>query len=123
MAPAADRDAAPGADGLVRMSGMVEKPKPAEAPSRLSITGRYILQPGIFALLADQTAGAGGEIQLTDAMARLMRTSDFHALAYRGASYDCGDKLGYLRATAAFALADPELGAQARATLERVLRG
>lgn len=123
IAPASGNGDGPGPDGLVRMAGMVEKPSPAEAPSRLSITGRYILEPDIFALLADQTAGAGGEIQLTDAMARLMRKSDFHALAYAGTSYDCGDKLGYLRATAAFALADPELGAAARATLERVLGG
>jgi UTP--glucose-1-phosphate uridylyltransferase len=112
----------PRADGLVRMSGMVEKPKPKDAPSRLSITGRYILEPAIFGLLADQTAGAGGEIQLTDAMARLMAKSAFHALAYKGVSYDCGDKLGYLRATAAFALADTALGAQARATLEGLLK-
>jgi UTP--glucose-1-phosphate uridylyltransferase len=115
--------AALSAQGLVRMSGMVEKPRPENTPSQLIITGRYILQPGIFALLADQSAGAGGEIQLTDAMVRLMAKSDFHALIYEGKSYDCGDKIGYLRATAAFALADPELGEEARATLERVLRG
>jgi UTP--glucose-1-phosphate uridylyltransferase len=114
-------DGSPRADGLVRMTGMVEKPKPKDAPSRLSITGRYILEPAIFGLLADQGAGAGGEIQLTDAMARLMARSAFHALAYQGLSYDCGDKLGYLRACAAFALADPELGAQARATLRGLL--
>jgi UTP--glucose-1-phosphate uridylyltransferase len=114
---------APSAAGLVRMSGMVEKPKPAEAPSRLSITGRYILQPEIFKLLADQGAGAGGEIQLTDAMARLMKTSPFHALAYTGDSYDCGDKIGYLRACAAMGLADAQFGPQARAMLEALLKG
>ena len=110
-------------DGLVKMSGMVEKPKPADAPSRLSITGRYILEPAIFGLLADQGAGAGGEIQLTDAMARLMATRPFHALAYTGRSYDCGDKVGYLEATVAAALADPEHADAARATVERLLKG
>jgi UTP--glucose-1-phosphate uridylyltransferase len=113
----------PDAGGLVKMTGMVEKPKPAEAPSRLSITGRYILEPGIFKLLADQGAGAGGEIQLTDAMARLMAKSSFHALVYKGQSYDCGDKIGYLRAFAAMALADKQLGGQAKATLEALLKG
>jgi len=111
----------PRADGLVRMSGMVEKPKAADAPSRLAITGRYILQPEIFSLLADQDPGAGGEIQLTDAMARLMGKSDFHAIAYTGRSYDCGDKIGYLEACVAFALMDRELGGAARETVARVL--
>jgi UTP--glucose-1-phosphate uridylyltransferase len=111
------------ARGLVRMTGMVEKPKPAEAPSRLSITGRYILEPEVFGLLADQGAGAGGEIQLTDAMARLMQKSAFHALAYTGVSYDCGDKIGYLRACVAMGLADPQLGPQARAMVEGLLKG
>jgi len=114
-------DGEPRADGLVRMTGMVEKPKAADAPSRLSITGRYILQPEIFALLADQDPGAGGEIQLTDAMARLMDKSDFHAIAYKGRSYDCGDKVGYLEACVAFALMDKELGGAARETVARVL--
>ena len=108
-------------DGLVKMSGMVEKPKASEAPSRLSITGRYILQPEIFKLLADQGAGAGGEIQLTDAMARLMATSPFHALAYTGRSYDCGDKVGYLEASVAFALMDEEFAGAARETVARLL--
>jgi len=106
---------------LLKMKGMVEKPKREEAPSNLFISGRYILQPEIFDLLASQQAGAGGEIQLTDAMARLMQTQDFHALEYDGRTYDCGDKLGYLRATAAFALAHDELGAQAADTLRAAL--
>ena len=106
---------------LLKMKGMVEKPKREEAPSNLFISGRYILQPEIFDLLASQQAGAGGEIQLTDAMARLMQTQDFHALEYDGLTYDCGDKLGYLRATAAFALAHDELGAQAADTLRAAL--
>jgi UTP--glucose-1-phosphate uridylyltransferase len=102
---------------LIKMKGMVEKPKRELAPSNLFISGRYILQPEIFALLASQTPGAGGEIQLTDAMARLMQTQSFHALEYDGRSYDCGDKLGYLRANAAFALANAEYGARAAQTL------
>jgi UTP--glucose-1-phosphate uridylyltransferase len=103
---------------LVRMTGMVEKPKRDEAPSLLRITGRYILQPEIFERLESQAAGAGGEIQLTDAMARLMTEQSFHAFEFEGRSYDCGDKLGYLQACAAFALADAELGAGARTVLQ-----
>jgi UTP--glucose-1-phosphate uridylyltransferase len=102
---------------LIKMKGMVEKPKREEAPSNLFISGRYILQPEIFDLLSSQAAGAGGEIQLTDAMARLMRTQAFHALEYDGRSYDCGDKIGYLRAVAAFALSNEEYGDAAAATL------
>jgi UTP--glucose-1-phosphate uridylyltransferase len=106
---------------LIKMKGMVEKPKREDAPSNLFISGRYILQPEIFELLSSQQAGAGGEIQLTDAMARLMRTQPFHALEYDGRSYDCGDKIGYLRAIAAFALANEEFGDAAAATLRAAL--
>jgi UTP--glucose-1-phosphate uridylyltransferase len=113
----------PKADGsLVKMKGMVEKPPVGKAPSRLKITGRYILQPEIFGLLETQTPGAGGEIQLTDAMLRLMEQQDFHALKYEGKDYDCGDKLLYLEAFTAMALAHPELGAKARAVIEDVLK-
>ncbi len=105
---------------LLKMRGMKEKPKREEAPSNLFISGRYILQPEIFDLLADQDPGAGNEIQLTDAMARLMARQDFHALEYEGVTYDCGDKIGYLRATAAFALASGQ-GAEAAATLRALL--
>jgi UTP--glucose-1-phosphate uridylyltransferase len=100
---------------LMKMKGMVEKPPREAAPSNLFITGRYILQPEIFDLLADQGAGAGGEIQLTDAMVRLMQDQDFHALEYDGQSYDCGSKLGYLRANLAYALANSEHGEAAAA--------
>jgi UTP--glucose-1-phosphate uridylyltransferase len=111
-----------GRDGrLIKMKGMVEKPKREDAPSNLFISGRYILQPEIFALLASQRPGAGGEIQLTDAMARLMATQSFHALEYDGRSYDCGDKIGYLRACAAFALANAEYGDEAAQTLKAAL--
>jgi UTP--glucose-1-phosphate uridylyltransferase len=106
---------------LLKMKGMVEKPKREEAPSNLFISGRYILQPEIFDLLASQGPGAGNEIQLTDAMARLMQVQSFHALEYDGVTYDCGDKLGYLRATAAYALAHGELGGKAAATLHKLL--
>ncbi|MBI1339840.1 UTP--glucose-1-phosphate uridylyltransferase GalU [bacterium] len=106
---------------LIEMSGMVEKPPRESAPSRLKITGRYILQPEIFGLLATQARGAGGEIQLTDAMQRLMGSQTFHAFRYAGRDYDCGDKLLYLEAFAALALAHPELGKDARAVLEAVL--
>lgn len=103
---------------LMKMKGMVEKPPRESAPSNLFITGRYILQPEIFDLLETQGAGAGGEIQLTDAMVRLMERQDFHALEYAGTSYDCGSKLGYFRANLAYATADAEHGAEARAMLK-----
>ena len=106
---------------LIKMKGMVEKPKREEAPSNLFISGRYILQPEIFDLLQNQTPGAGGEIQLTDAMVRLMQSQTFHALEYDGRSYDCGDKIGYLRANAAFALKNAEWGQRAAAALRETL--
>ena len=113
---------APGFDGrLAAMTGMVEKPPPGTEPSNLFISGRYILQPRIFTLLSDQAAGAGGEIQLTDAMVRLMRDSPFHALRYAGTTYDCGDVLGLLKANAAFALKDPVHGAATRTILGEAL--
>ncbi len=106
---------------LIKMKGMVEKPKREEAPSNLFISGRYILQPEIFGLLASQEPGAGNEIQLTDSMAKLMGAQPFHALEYEGVTYDGGDKIGYLRANAAYALANPEWGEQAAATLKAAL--
>jgi UTP--glucose-1-phosphate uridylyltransferase len=105
----------------IEMSGMVEKPPVKTAPSNLAITGRYILQGKIFDYLKDQAAGAGGEIQLTDAMARLMDNDTFFAVEYDGMSYDCGDKLGYLRATLAHAIHNEELGEAARAVAAEVL--
>ena len=104
------------------MTGMVEKPPREEAPSNLKITGRYILQPEIFDLLANQTPGAGGEIQLTDSMERLMQAQDFYAFKYKGQDYDCGDKLLYLQACVAFALANKELGADAREIVTNLLK-
>jgi len=106
---------------FARMTGMVEKPAPGTEPSNLFISGRYILQPEIFALLAAQEAGAGGEIQLTDSMLKLLASQDFHALEYDGVTYDCGDKIGLLRANVALALKRPDLGAAARAMIEAQL--
>ena len=108
--------------GLIKMDGMVEKPPVGSAPSNLKITGRYILQPEIMALLRDQEAGAGGEIQLTDAMARMMSSQDFHAFEYEGQDYDCGSKAGYFEAVLAYALDHPEIGAEAREMAQRLLK-
>ena len=111
-------------EGRLRpMTGMVEKPAPGTEPSNLFISGRYVLQPQIFDHLARQGAGAGGEIQLTDAMLKLMAEQPFHALEYDGTTYDCGDPVGLLRANVAFALARPEFRDAARAILEGLLRG
>lgn len=108
-------------DTVWRLQGMVEKPQTNQAPSRMMISGRYILEPEIFDLLERQSAGAGGEIQLTDAMVALMGTRPFHALEYRGQTYDTGSKLGYLEAFVSYALADPEYAETGRAIIERVL--
>jgi UTP--glucose-1-phosphate uridylyltransferase len=107
---------------LSRMTGMVEKPKPDDAPSNLFISGRYVLQPEIFAALSERQTGAGGEIQLTDAMARLMASQAFHALEYEGTTYDCGDKIGLLRANVAMALKRPDLREAARAAVADLLK-
>ncbi|MEM0985095.1 MAG: UTP--glucose-1-phosphate uridylyltransferase GalU [Pseudomonadota bacterium] len=104
---------------LIEMSGMVEKPPVAEAPSNLKITGRYILQPEIFDLLSSQEAGAGGEIQLTDSMATLMQSQSFYAYEYEGQDYDCGSKLGYFEAVLAHALDNPETADGALALVKK----
>ncbi len=108
--------------GVHEVSGLVEKPKPEEAPSNLMILGRYILQPEIFTYLENQGPGAGNEIQLTDAMERMMGNSPFYALPYSGVTYDCGDKLGYVEATLAMGLKHGTLGSDVRAMAERLLR-
>ena len=111
-----------GRDGRhIRMKGMVEKPPRGEAPSNLSIAGRYILQPEIFGILENQPRGAGGEIQLTDGMARLMKDQTFTAVEYEGVTHDCGDKIGLLRANVALALKRPDLGEAARAAISALL--
>nr|MEA2797799.1 UTP--glucose-phosphate uridylyltransferase [Phenylobacterium sp.] len=106
---------------LNRMTGMVEKPPLGTEPSNLFISGRYILQPEIFNILESQERGAGGEIQLTDGMFNLMKTQAFHALEYEGTTYDCGDKIGLLRANVAFALRRPDLADEARAAILALL--
>ena len=88
---------------------MVEKPKPGAAPSNLAILGRYILQPEIFDVLSEQEKGAGGEIQITDAMLRLLQMQPFHAVKCEGKIFDCGSKLGFLAANVAYALDRPDL--------------
>jgi len=111
-----------GRDGrLNRMTGMVEKPPLGTEPSNLFISGRYILQPEIFNILETQERGAGGEIQLTDGMFNLMKSQDFHALEYEGTTFDCGDKIGLLRANVAFALSRPDLAAAARQAIGELL--
>ena len=106
---------------LNRMTGMVEKPAKGTEPSNLFISGRYILQPEIFDLLARQGKGAGGEIQLTDSMLALLTQQDFHALEYDGETYDCGDKIGLLRANVALALKRPDLAEAAREAILSLL--
>jgi UTP-glucose-1-phosphate uridylyltransferase len=91
------------------VKGLVEKPAPEEAPSTLSIIGRYVLQPDVFAHLGRGERGAGGEIQLTDAMARMIGKSPFHGLRFAGKRFDCGDKAGFLEANIAFALERDDL--------------
>jgi len=100
---------------------MVEKPKASEAPSNLSITGRYILQPEIFEILGKQAAGAGGEIQLTDAMVALTRTQPFYGLKFEGRSFDCGSKIGFLTANVAYGLARDDIAPELRAEMRRFL--
>lgn len=112
------RGAGPDAD--FRISGMVEKPRPEEAPSNLIISERYILQPEIFNLLADQPRGAGGEIQLTDAMQTLMQRQPFIGVKYEGQSFDCGSKIGFLTANVAYALDREDIGDDFLAALAKI---
>jgi UTP--glucose-1-phosphate uridylyltransferase len=106
---------------LAKIKGLVEKPAPDKAPSTLSIIGRYILQPEIFDELESKQTGAGGEIQLTDAMAHLIGKQPFHGLRYEGKRYDCGDKVGFIEANVAFALAHPEMGEAVRTALKKIV--
>jgi UTP--glucose-1-phosphate uridylyltransferase len=107
---------------LAKVKGLVEKPEPAQAPSTLSIIGRYILQPEIFAALGEKHKGTGGEIQLTDSLVKLIGHQPFHGLRYEGTRYDCGDKVGFIEANTAFALAHPEIGPQVRAALQKMVK-
>jgi UTP--glucose-1-phosphate uridylyltransferase len=103
------------------ISQMVEKPKQGTAPSNLHITGRYILQPEIFALLGAHEKGTGDEIQLTDSMIKLAKTQAFHSVRFDGKIYDCGSKIGFLTANVAYALARPDLGPELKAELKKLL--
>jgi len=108
-------------NGFQRIIGMVEKPAKGAAPSNLMITGRYILQPEILDILSSQAAGAGGEIQLTDAMRALLENQEFFAVRYDGQSFDCGNKVGFLAANIAFALAREDMRADLLAALRDIL--
>ena len=112
----------PGFDGkLFSLTQMVEKPTREQAPSNLIITGRYILQPDIFDLLAAGKRGAGGEIQLTDAMIELAGKQPFYGLEFAGRSFDCGSKVGFLAANIAYALEREDIAPAVRAELVRLL--
>lgn len=106
---------------LVVAKGLIEKPAPEVAPSTLSIIGRYILQPSVLACLENQERGAGGEIQLTDAMQADLAQTPFYGFRFDGTRYDCGDKLGFLEANIAFALKRPELAEGLRAAMKELL--
>ncbi|WP_428483843.1 UTP--glucose-1-phosphate uridylyltransferase GalU [Rhodopila sp.] len=106
---------------LVEVTGLVEKPAPKDAPSNLSIIGRYILMPKIIQYLSLMERGAGNEVQLTDSMARLIGEQPFHGLRYQGRRFDCGDKIGFLEAQIAFALKRPDLADAVRAFLKTYL--
>lgn len=104
---------------LASVKGMVEKPKIEDAPSTLSVIGRYILQPEIFTTLGAFEKGAGGEIQLTDAIAKFIGNQPLHGFRYDGTRYDCGSRLGFIEANIAYGLRDPEIGAGVKAALDK----
>jgi UTP--glucose-1-phosphate uridylyltransferase len=106
---------------LTEVRGLVEKPAVEDAPSNLIISGRYILQPEVMRVLEAQEKGAGGEIQLTDAMARMIGDQPFHAVTFDGARYDCGSKTGYIEANLAIALGRADMGDDVRAIAKRLL--
>jgi UTP--glucose-1-phosphate uridylyltransferase len=106
---------------LVEITGLVEKPAPEVAPSNLSIIGRYVLMPEVIGHLAAMERGAGGEVQLTDAMAKLIGTQPFHGVRYEGHRFDCGDKIGFLEAQIAFALKRPDLADAVRGFLRQYI--
>jgi len=106
---------------LTEVTGLVEKPEVEDAPSNLIISGRYILQPEVMRTLEGQEKGAGGEIQLTDAMARMIGNQPFHAVTFAGRRFDCGSKLGFVEATMALALERPDMADDVRALLQRLM--
>ena len=109
-------------DGIVaEVRGLVEKPHPDEAPSTLSVIGRYVLDPSVLRALDDQRVGAGGEIQLTDAIADTVGRAPVHGLRFEGVRYDCGDRMGFLEANIAYALARTDMAGEVRGMLARFL--
>jgi UTP--glucose-1-phosphate uridylyltransferase len=112
-------DVAQESGDLVKIKGLVEKPSPDKAPSTLSIIGRYILQSDVFDHLSAFETGAGGEIQLTDAMAKLIGKQPFHGLRFQGDHYDCGSRQGFIEANLAYGLADQEIGPGLRKILDK----
>ena len=108
-------------NGLTEVTGLIEKPRREEAPSNLIISGRYILQPEVMRTLESQEKGAGGEIQLTDAMARMIGAQPFHAVTFAGKRYDCGSKVGFVEATLALALERPDMADEVRTMARRLL--
>ena len=103
---------------LTEVKGLVEKPMPGTAPSNLSVIGRYILQPEVMRVLEGQETGAGGEIQLTDAMARMIGDQPFHGVTFQGTRYDCGDKAGFIQANIAVALGRDDIGPAVKGFLD-----
>ncbi|PZO66653.1 MAG: UTP--glucose-1-phosphate uridylyltransferase, partial [Pelagerythrobacter marensis] len=114
-------DPGPASGALAEVRGLVEKPPVDEAPSNKIVSGRYILQPEVMRVLEGQEKGAGGEIQLTDAMARMIGQQPFHAVTFAGRRFDCGSKTGFVEATLALALERPDMGAEVRAIAEGLL--
>lgn len=110
-------------NGLAEITGLVEKPSPAEAPSNWALIGRYVLEPEVFDHLDRHETGAGGEIQLTDALAKMIGGKPLHAMRYTGGRYDCGNRLGFLEANVAVALGRADTAGETRALLERLLKG
>jgi len=106
---------------LTEVKGLVEKPRQEDAPSNLIISGRYILQPEVMRVLERQEKGAGGEIQLTDAMAQMIGQQPFHAVTFAGKRYDCGSKVGFVEATLAMALQRADMADEVRAMARRLL--
>jgi UTP--glucose-1-phosphate uridylyltransferase len=109
------------ADRIMKVEQMVEKPSPDQAPSRMGVSGRYILTPAVFQEIRNNPRGAGGEIQLTDGIAKLMTTEGVHAYQYQGKRYDCGSKLGFLEATVDFALKHEEVAAAFREHIKKTV--
>ena len=107
-------------DRLWKLSGLVEKPKPEDAPSNVAVVGRYILESSIFEILEETQPGSGGEIQLTDAIVKQLQQESVYAYEFEGRRYDCGSKLGYLQATLEYGLKHPEVGAAFKAYLKKM---